>query len=181
MTAWEVCSAAAVLSLERITYVLIWRQPATFKRWATHGVGETLGGPIEWLVALFVAFKMIQMSVFVGWHLAVGDGTLWPYSHSPTIVATGLLLIAAGQGLNLSVFRRLGKIGVFYGNKFGYSVDWCRRFPFTWFDHPQYVGTVVAIWGFFVLMRFPAPDWMVVPLIETLYYTAGAHLERDPD
>ena len=114
------------------------------------------GGPVELLVVLFAAFKVIQIAVFVGWHLALGDGTLLPYSRDPGVVAAGALLIAVGQALNLSVFTRLGKIGVFYGNKFGHTVSWCRKFPFTWFDHPQYVGTVIAIWGFFFLMRFPA-------------------------
>ena len=81
----------------------------------------------------------------------------------------------------MSVFNRLGKVGVFYGNQVrATTVSWCRRFPFTWFEHPQYVGTVLAIWGFFFLMRFPAPDWILVPLLESVYYAAGARLERDP-
>jgi hypothetical protein len=29
-------------------------------------------------------------------------------------------------------------------------------------------------------MRFPAPDWIAVPLLETVYYAAGARLEHDP-
>jgi methylene-fatty-acyl-phospholipid synthase len=137
-------------------------------------------GPVQMLVFLFVGFKVIQIVVFVGWHLVFGDGTLWPYSRDPRVVAAGAVLIGLGQALNVSVFRRLGKIGVFYGNKFGHSVSWCRRFPFTWFEHPQYVGTVLAIWGFFVMMRFPAPDWSLIPLLESVYYTAGARMERDP-
>lgn len=50
---------------------------------------------------------------------------------------------------------------------------------FTWFGHPQYLGTVLTIWGFFALMRFPAPDWLFVPALETVYYAVGAWLERD--
>jgi methylene-fatty-acyl-phospholipid synthase len=180
MSVWLVSSAAALLSIERITYVLIWRDPATFRRWSSRPAVVALGGPVELLVLLFAAFKVLQIAVFAGWHLALGDGTLWPYSSDPKVVATGALLIALGQGLNVCVFRRLGKIGVFYGNRLGYSVSWCRRFPFTWFEHPQYVGTVVAIWGLFFAMRFPAPDWIVLPLLESLYYAAGARLEQDP-
>jgi methylene-fatty-acyl-phospholipid synthase len=180
MRAWLVCAAAALLSLERIAYVLVWRNPATFRGWSTRRAVATLGGPIELLVLLFVGFKVIQIAVFVGWHLAFGDGTLWPYSRDPKVVAAGALLIGLGQGLNVSVFKRLGKVGVFYGNKFGHPVSWCRRFPFTWFEHPQYIGTVLAIWGVFFAMRFPAPDWVFVPLLESIYYAAGARLERDP-
>ena len=38
----------------------------------------SLGGPVEMLVILFVAFKVVQIAVFVGWHLGAGDGTFWP-------------------------------------------------------------------------------------------------------
>lgn len=181
MTAWMLCAAAALLSVERVAYIVIWRDPAAFRRWSCRSGVATFDDPVESLALLFVAFKVLQMSVFLGWHLAVGDGTLWPYSRDPGILAAGLVLIGLGQALNLSVFQRLGKAGVFYGNRFGYPVSWCREFPFTWFDHPQYVGTVTSIWGFFLLMRFPAPDWIVLPVLETLYYTAGAYLERDPE
>ena len=175
-----VCLAAALLSVERIAYILIWRNPAGFSRWSTHGVVAAFGGPVDLLVILFAAFKLIQIAVFVGWHFAFGDGTLWPQSRDPKVIAVGALLIALGQALNVSVFNRLGRVGVFYGNKFGHTVAWCRTFPFTWFEHPQYVGTVLAIWGLFFAMRFPSPDWIVLPLLESIYYTAGARLERDP-
>jgi methylene-fatty-acyl-phospholipid synthase len=181
MSVWLLCSAAVLLSLERITYVLIWRDPVTFRRWAGRPIFSSMSGPVELLALLFGLFKVVQIGVFIGWLLAFGDGTLWPYSRDPWVIAVGILLIAAGQALNLSVFRRLGKVGVFYGNKFGHAVSWCRRFPFTWFDHPQYVGTVLAIWGFFLVMRFPAPDWIVLPVLESVYYTIGARLERDPE
>jgi phosphatidyl-N-methylethanolamine N-methyltransferase len=175
-----VCTAAALLSVERIAYVLIWRDPAAFTGWSRRRALAIAGGPIEMLVFLFAAFKVVQIAVFIGWHLAFGDGTLLPYSRDPGVVAAGVVLIGLGQGLNVSVFTRLGKIGVFYGTKFGHAVSWCRKFPFTWFEHPQYVGTALAIWGFFFAMRFPAPDWIVIPLLESIYYAAGARLERDP-
>jgi len=129
MKVWLVWTAAALLSVERIAYILIWRDPATFTSWSTRRAFAIVGGgPVDLLVVLFASFK----------------------------------------------------VSVFYGNKFGHSVSWCRRFPFTWFEHPQYVGTALAIWGFFFAMRFPAPDWIVLPLLESAYYAAGARLERDP-
>jgi len=175
-----VCLAAALLSVERIAYILVWRNPAAFRRWSMRWITTGLGGPVELLVLLFGAFKVIQVAVFVAWHLTFGDGTLWPQSRDPRVIAAGVLLIGLGQALNVSVFKRLGRVGVFYGNKFGHTVAWCRTFPFTWFEHPQYVGTVLAIWGFFLMMRFPSPDWIALPLLEGVYYIAGAHLERDP-
>lgn len=180
MTAAFVCLAAALLSVERIAYVLIWRNPDGFKRWSRRWTTSGVDGPVGLLAILFAAFKVIQIVVFVAWHLTFGDGTLWPQTRDAKVIAAGALLIGMGQALNVSVFRRLGRVGVFYGNKFGHAVAWCRTFPFTWFEHPQYVGTVLAIWGFFLMMRCPSPDWIVLPLLESVYYAAGARLERDP-
>ncbi len=87
-------------------------------------------------------------------------------------------MIAAGQILNIGVFYRLGKVGVFYGDKFGYAVPWCQKFPFSLLDHPQYVGTLLSIWGFFVVMRFPHDDWYLLPALETVYYGLGVYFER---
>ena len=119
--------AAALLSVERIAYVLIWRNPSAFRRWSLRRV-PGIRGPVELLVILFAAFKVIQIAVFVGWHLTFGDGTLWPQSRDPKVIATGALLIALGQALNVSVFKRLGTVGVFYGNKFGTTSHGAARF-----------------------------------------------------
>jgi phosphatidyl-N-methylethanolamine N-methyltransferase len=67
---------------------------------------------------------------------------------------------------------------VFYGDKFGYEVCWCRKFPFSLLKHPQYVGALLSIWGFFLAMRFPHEDWYILPALETVYYSLGAYFER---
>jgi protein-S-isoprenylcysteine O-methyltransferase Ste14 len=94
------------------------------------------------------------------------------------VLLVGAALVVLGQSLNLMVFARLGRVGVFYGNRLGHHVRWCQGFPFSWIRHPQCVGTVLAIWGLFVLLRYPAPDWAALPLLETLYYTIGSCLEQ---
>jgi hypothetical protein len=168
---------AALLSLERLTYAAVWRAPNAFRRWSDRHARP--GSAIDTLALLFVGFKMLQGGVFAGWCLIQSGGSLKPYSSDPRVLLAGALLIAAGQALNLSVFHALGKVGVFYGNRLGHHVPWQRRFPFTWFEHPQYLGTVLTIWGFFALMRFPAHDWLFVPVLETVYYAVGAWFERD--
>jgi phosphatidyl-N-methylethanolamine N-methyltransferase len=87
-------------------------------------------------------------------------------------------MIVAGQILNCRVFYRLGTVGVLYGKKLDYGIPWSRAFPFSWFKHPQYVGTVWSIWGFFLIMRFPQSDWYMLPTLETVYYVLGAYCER---
>jgi methylene-fatty-acyl-phospholipid synthase len=173
---WAFLVAAALLSVERLTYAAIWRAPEAFRRLCDRLSDHSVEA-VDVLAVLFVAFKVIQVAAFAGWCLAHG-GSVFPVSSSPAVLASGLGLVVAGQLLNLSVFAGLGKIGVFYGNRLGHQVSWRNGFPFSWFRHPQYVGAVLSIWGFFIALRYPAPDWLAVPLLETVYYLAGARLER---
>jgi hypothetical protein len=174
---WIFIAAAVLLSLERICYLWIWRAPAPFKSWCARAKLAWIGEPVDVLRFLFAGFKILQCSVFLAWCFIHGNGSLWPLAGSPLSLASGAALIVAGQILNASVFHRLGKVGVFYGNKLGYRVPWCREFPFSCLKHPQYVGALLSIWGFFLLMRFPHYDWYMLPALETAYYALGAHLE----
>ena len=166
--------AAALLSVERLTYIAVWSRPAWFQ-----AVCRRLGSPVDVLASLFIVFKLIQVSVFVGWCLVHGGGRVLPAGRSVGILLLAAGLLMAGQTLNLSVFRVLGRTGVFYGSRFGYYVPWRFSFPFSWVAHPQYVGALLTIWGFFVLTRYPAPDWPVLPALETLFYASVAQVEED--
>jgi methylene-fatty-acyl-phospholipid synthase len=126
---------------------------------------------------LFLGFKAIQCAAFLDWCYIHGQGSLSPASCGVLPLVIGGSLIVVGQTLNAAVFYRLGKIGVFYGNKLGYDLPWRQDFPFSWLRHPQYIGSVCSIWGFFVFMRFPHQDWYLLPALETVYYTLGASIE----
>jgi len=137
-----------------------------------------MGEPVDALALLFSGFKALQLAVFIAWCYLHGDGSLWSFDASVWPLAAGGALIAVGQMLNVSVFYRLGKVGVFYGNKFGYRVSWQNGFPFSFFKHPQYAGALLSIWGFFLVMRFPHADWYLLPALETMYYLVGGYFER---
>jgi methylene-fatty-acyl-phospholipid synthase len=133
-----------------------------------------LGTPVDGVQRFFYVFKVIQVGVFLAWYGYFGDGSIasaWP-------VAVGLGIILVGQVLNFSVFFRLGKVGVYYGVRFGHEVPWCRDCPFSLLRHPQYVGAVMSIWGFFLITRFPHGDWLVLPALEPVYYALGAYYEQ---
>ncbi len=170
MTAFLV--SAIALSLERMFYVWVWRQPQQFQNFCRLA-GR--GSPVDVLGFCFALYKILQACVFLAW--------CWPLSeHFQARVdalsfVTGVLLLLAGQVLNLAVFHRLGRTGVFYGVRFGHAVPWCTQFPFSLLNHPQYVGTLMSIWGFFLIARFPQFDWFVLPALETAYYVAGAYFE----
>jgi hypothetical protein len=176
MDLWVFVLAAVLLSLERVCYVYIWKFPESFRSICSRPPVAYLGEPVQILEKLFYCFKGIQFAVFLGWCYFYGDGSLLPLSGVGSWL--GLTLIGVGQILNLGVFYRLGKIGVFYGNKLGYEVPWCQKFPFSFLAHPQYVGALLSIWGFFLVMRFPHGDWYMLPVLQTAYYGLGTYLEQ---
>ena len=178
MTLWSLLVAAGALSVERICYAWVWYDPEAFRRFCSKPVVANFGEPVDVLRNLFVCFKTLQLSVFLGWCYVHGNGTLIPPGEDGVWLGLGGVLIAIGQLLNLGVFVQLGKIGVFYGNKLGYQVPWCQGFPFSVLRHPQYVGTVLSIWGFFMTTRFPHDDWFILPVLQTGYYAVGAYLEQ---
>jgi phosphatidyl-N-methylethanolamine N-methyltransferase len=178
MTLGVLLVAATLLSLERICYVYISRVPERFRRFCQRPVVARFGEPVDVLRKLCYGFKGLQFAVFFGWCYVHGHGSLSPAGSGLVPLGIGGALIVAGQILNIGVFYRLGHVGVFYGDKLGYSIPWCRAFPFSWFKHPQYVGTVCSIWGFFWIMRFPHDDWYMLPALETMYYILGAYFEQ---
>lgn len=178
MNLWVLLAAALLLSLERLFYVWVSRIPDAFRTWCDHPAVAALGEPVEVLQNLFYGFKALQGVVFFGWCYWQGDGAPWACGGDVAVLGTGVCLVVIGQLLNVSVFYRLGKVGVFYGNRLGYELPWCRAFPFSWLRHPQYVGTVLAIWGLFLAGRFPHDDWYVLPALETVYYAVGAYFEQ---
>lgn len=172
--------AAALLAIERVCYVWVWRSAPAFRRLCARPPLRRWGDPVEVLERMFYGFKAIQLAVFAGWCWWFGDGRLWPATAAPLPIGLGVGLMAVGQVLNVAVFQRLGRTGVFYGTRLGHHVPWCTRFPFSVLRHPQYVGTVLSIWGLFLVMRFPAPDWFALPALETAYYVLGGWLESTP-
>jgi methylene-fatty-acyl-phospholipid synthase len=174
---WLFFVAAVSLSFERLCYFWIWRKPEAFRALSRRSALAP-SDPVTLLQYLFYGFKMLQAVVFIAWCSIHGHGSLLPLSAGSLALALGAGMIVVGQALNASVFWRLGKIGVFYGNKFGCQVVWSRQFPFSLFEHPQYVGALLSIWGFFLVMRFPHDDWWMLPILETVYYALGAYFER---
>ena len=178
---WAFVIAALLLAVERLCYIWVWHRPEQFQRVCQHPLVMPFGEPIVVLEKLFYGFKALQVAVFFGWCVVASGGlpiTLPPARGSFVSVGAGVLLIVIGQMLNFGVFYRLGKHGVFYGVKFGHDIPWCTAFPFSVLKHPQYVGALLSIWGFFLAARYPHHDWVVLPLLETLYYAVGARYER---
>jgi methylene-fatty-acyl-phospholipid synthase len=177
VTLWLLLVAAGLLAIERACYVGIVRSPGAFRRRCARPWLARFGEPVDIVRKLFYGFKALQFAVFAGWCWIHGRPVLPSADGRVAVLVVGGILIVAGQLLNVSVFYRLGSVGVFYGNILGHEVSWCRELPFSVLAHPQYVGTVLSIWGFFLALRFPGDDWFVLPALETVYYVVGARLE----
>jgi methylene-fatty-acyl-phospholipid synthase len=170
--------AAILLSLERVAYIWAWHYPESFRRFCERDLRGLLDEPVTALRRLFYFFKALQILVFLAWCYHFGNGSLIFARESVLPVAVGMILVIAGQMLNIGVFYRLGTVGIFYGNRFGHELPWCDEFPFSLLNHPQYTGALISIWGFFIAMCFPRPDWFLIPVLETVYYCLGALLEQ---
>lgn len=167
-------AAAALLAFERGTYVWVARRPRSFLA-AVSAIAGARQDPTRVVERLFLGFKILQAAVFAAWWLAHG-GVAIPDA-PPSALAAGAVAIVVGQTLNVAVFRRLGRTGVFYGDRFGHDLPRVESFPFSIARHPQYLGAVATIWGLFAIARFPHPDWWALPALETAYYALGAWLE----
>jgi methylene-fatty-acyl-phospholipid synthase len=175
--------AAAVLAIEKATYWWVWHYPRRFQAWyPRRPLLRGLRDPAAAFERLFRLFKTIQFVVYGAWIAWFSARTEWLPNAELAWVVLAMILLIAGQVLNMAVFARLGRAGTFYGVRFGQHVEWVEGLPFSVVPHPQYTGTVVSIWGLFLLLRFPYPDWPVLPLIATVYYGFNAWFEsKDPD
>ena len=73
-----------------------------------------------------------------------------------------LALFGFGQSLNAGIFAAIGKVGVYYGSKLGHTVPWVTGWPFDTVSHPQYVGSVLSVWGLAVLLWGSVPGGALV-------------------
>lgn len=164
-----------LLSLEKICYMFVFNHPQCFKRFS-EGFIKQPEAPVKLLGYFLSAFKVIQLSVFVyWWHITTGINI---FQSPGPVMAIGLLLIVAGQILNFSVFHKIGNTGVLYGKQFGYPVPWVTGFPYSILKHPQYVGTLISIWGAFLVMNYSYEYWYAIPAVETVLYILGAEQEN---
>jgi methylene-fatty-acyl-phospholipid synthase len=81
-----------------------------------------------------------------------------------------LLLVGYGQALNVGIFKAIGHEGVYYGFKLGHTIPWFNGWPFDSVSHPQYVGSVLTVWGVLALLWSQVAPAQLVLL--GVYWTA---------
>ena len=93
--------------------------------------------------------KILQLSLIINY--SIDNNTLISYIENFNIL--NFLLILIGQILNFAVYYKIGIIGVYYGNKFGYNLPWITTFPFNiGIKNPQYIGCILTLCGLYKLL-----------------------------
>ena len=70
---------------------------------------------------------------------------------------------------------------MYYGTRLGVHVPWYTGFPFNVVSHPQYVGSVLTIWGVFALTLTQAhlsAGYAVICVVWSLYYVITGYIEE---
>jgi methylene-fatty-acyl-phospholipid synthase len=126
--------------------------------------------------------KVVQFGTAIAWwiHAKAPAHAFDVRQLSPLSVVAGLAVTAAGQALNIGIFRAIGHVGVYYGFKLGHKVPWVEGFPFNVVSHPQYVGAVLSIWGVVIALWQQRPGGtLAVALYWTLLYVVTAIQESN--
>eukprot|EP00938_MAST-03A_sp_MAST-3A-sp1_P003000 g3000.t1 len=118
-------------------------------------------GSVERHAYVLASGGEIPTCSFFGTECWNSDTILLPYMHIlPKAIMTAtkyqislaLPMLIVGQILNLSVYRAIGKEGVYYGYKLGIHIPWASGFPFSVLRHPQYVGATMSWWAIIIML-----------------------------
>ena len=73
------------------------------------------------------------------WILAPPNATYSLTNYAPYVYFAAFALVAFGQIVNAQVYQKLGKVGVYYGSRFGRKTPWVTGWPYNFLSHPQYI------------------------------------------
>lgn len=143
--------------------------------------------PIEVFATLEVVAKLVQLVSLLLYLGANGCALAWSSLTSAPLWCWLVMVayVALGQALNFTTYAAIGKVGVYYGFKFGQSVPWCYGFPFnTGLRHPQYLGVVFTLWGGLLMLLSEELAIAGIPLMVmawSLMYVVMCKMEESGD
>ena len=128
-----------ILSLEHIGYALIWNNPNLILRRVNNP-----NKAIDLIEQFLISQKIIQIIAIILFMYNFYRLNMLQFSNKIkyTLLIIGIILCILGQLLNISVYKTIGRNGVYYGNHFGLSIPWVNTFPYNnkYIKHPQYIG-----------------------------------------
>ena len=134
-----------ITSLSHILYFYVWNFTDSYIK-ISYYLQTT---PLFLITFISIIQKSLQYSIIINY--SIKNKTLIPYIENFNII--NFLLIIIGQILNFAVYYKIGIIGVYYGNKFGYNLPWISTFPFNIrLKNPQYIGCILTLIGMYPLL-----------------------------
>ncbi|PVU95747.1 hypothetical protein BB561_001637 [Smittium simulii] len=101
------------------------------------------------------------------------------YSSTPLLLKVlSFSIIFAGNVLVLSSMYKLGFVGTYLGDYFGFLMDeMITSFPFNVCDHPMYIGSTLSFFG--VALYYGSPAGMVLTALVYLCYQVASKYELE--
>eukprot|EP00960_Hanusia_phi_P009881 288153-Hanusia_phi.AAC.1 len=105
---------------------------------------------MAWWMVVMKGIQALAVLLWL-WNVGGGSGRIWweRWSFS-SYRALSLILLCAGQYLNIACYKALGLEGIYYGVRYGKKVPWSYAWPYGGkfsLRHPQYVASVMTVWG----------------------------------
>ena len=133
-----------ILSLEHVGYALILHDPNLI---LTHV--NNPNEAIDLIEQFSISQKIIQLTAIVLFMYNFYRLNQLQFSDQIkySLLISGVILCVLGRFLDISVFKTIGRNGVYYGKRFGLAIPWVNTFPYgnKHIKHPQYIGAT-SIW-----------------------------------
>lgn len=178
-----------VLSLPHVYYAVLWYDSEKWLSATRRLLGDRheamspreLGSAAcHYMANAAHLLKMIQFAALLAWCSLYAPQVLsvvGALAAPAWQLVLGASLCAAGQALNVGIYRAIGKNGVYYGNVFGATLGpWATGFPFNVPGpagrHPQYFGVLLTIAGMAVIAcHTPHAFEAGIPSLALMWYS----------
>eukprot|EP00882_Tetradesmus_deserticola_P011688 GHRQ01012366.1.p1 GENE.GHRQ01012366.1~~GHRQ01012366.1.p1 ORF type:complete len:196 (+),score=42.00 GHRQ01012366.1:208-795(+) len=164
-----------IIALPHFLYAFIWFRPELWRNVFPKN-------PVDAFATAGLIGKVLQFAAVLLWFASLRPSGLCLDLSAISLPQwlAFLLLLCYGQSLNVGIFQAIGHDGVYYGFKLGRVIPWVNGWPFDTVSHPQYVGSVLTVWGMVALVWGQAPQAALVVLAGfwTLVYVVTALQEQ---
>ena len=145
------------ITCSHLFYAVVWLRPNLVKNIGVEGViGVSVG---------MRAFQFLTTSIMMK-----------NYIINLNFFTSKLFLILIGQLLNLTVYKKLGMEGVYYGSKFNRKLPMITSFPYNVMSNPQYVGCVLTQYGTFLF--YPYHQMAILTFYSVMCYIVTTEIEK---
>ena len=187
----------AVILCPYIFYFWLWHWPSPFAKFS-----EALGYHPSYLMSYFA--HVMKIALFSLLLLYPGAGSVPAFIGVPLnsllnilpldlkvathdlemnwLTVLDIVLLIMGQALNSGVYKSLGTVGTYYGNRFGDPPAWATGFPYNLgISDPQYWGSLLTVLSTLNLLQTRNnPFFQVILILSYFFMMLVEARERSP-